>query len=561
MKRLYGRLMVIFLLSTALIGLLFVVSMYERSRKAEKQYLEQMLSGVESNLQSVWEDYEEKMWLLEEDYRNRAWAVEYILSSDTQMISEQELAIVKELMEVQGITVTGRDGRICLAVGEQSGPENDNGKVWPDGSKVVVEKTGFGEVPSYFYAEVISRSEWFASVRVDARTDRLDLLSREDMIRGTLQQATTGTETILAAIEKEKGRIVGITKNNKQALQIEEAETAEELLKLLKEIGLEGMKILRINGTYHMAVVREQEGVYLLACAGMNRILTSGARTAAEGLAGIGIISLVTVLVIHFHLKKYLFVQMGEMKREIQSILAGDQPAPDEARDSWYLPELMTLAETVRRLGRDYMEKRAGMNRMEDQLTEAWTEARFDQLTGLYNRSGFERCTQEFLSRENPCGVLVLLDLDNFKQINDTQGHPEGDRILIRFGECLRACFRKSDYIGRLGGDEFTVLLTNPVEREMLEQKFRDLLTEVHSALGIYYERDRVSVSIGAVPVDGEIKSYEGLYRCADTALYIAKYLGKDQYYFNDKKIFCMKRECVGCRQDCPRSRILKQRK
>ena len=131
----------------------------------------------------------------------------------------------------------------------------------------------------------------------------------------------------------------------------------------------------------------------------------------------------------------------------------------------------------------------------------------------------------------------------------------------MRFGECLRSCFRKSDYIGRMGGDEFTVLMPNPVERGMLEQKFRDLLTQIHCALGIYYERDRVSVSIGAVPVDGEIKSYEGLYRCADTALYIAKYLGKDQFYINDKKISCMKKECIGCRQDCPRSRILKQKK
>lgn len=560
MRRLYGRLVVIFLLSTALTGLLFIVSMYERSKKAEGQYLEQMLSGVESNLASVREDYEEKLRLLEEDYRNRAWAVEYILSSDSQMISEPELAIVKELMEVQGISVTGPDGKICVAAGEQTGPEDAYGKVWPDGSRVVVEETGFDEVPSYFYAEAESQSDWFASVRVDARMDRLELLSREDMTRSTLRQATTGTETTLAAIEKEKGRVVGITQNNAQELQIDGVDTAEDLLEVLEEIHQEGLKILKINGTYHMAVVKEQEGTYLLACTGMNQIMESGVRTAAEGLAGIGLVSLVTVLVLHFHLKKYLFGQMSQMRQEIQNILAGGQPAPETSADTWQLPELSPLAETVRRLGRDYLEKREGMIRMEDQLTEARTEARFDQLTGLYNRSGFERCTEEFLDSANPSGVLVLFDLDNFKKINDSEGHPEGDRILVRFGECLRSCFRKSDYIGRLGGDEFTVLMPNPVEREMLEQKFRDLLAQVHSALGIYYERDRVSVSIGAVPVDGEIKSYEGLYRCADTALYIAKYLGKDQFYINDKKISCMKRECIGCRQDCPRSRILKQK-
>ena len=64
-------------------------------------------------------------------------------------------------------------------------------------------------------------------------------------------------------------------------------------------------------------------------------------------------------------------------------------------------------------------------------------------------------------------------------------------------------------------------------------------------------------MSIGAVPIDGSIRDYKKLYQCADTALYISKYLGKDRFYINKKMIACMRRECISCRADCPRSRIL----
>lgn len=559
MKKLYERLAVTFILSTILIMALFVVSLYERGRKANEQYLDQLLSGVETNLKSVRLDYEEKVRLLEEDYLNRARAVDYILSSDSQMISEAELAIVKELMEVRGIAVTDREGNVCLSAGEQSGPRDAYGLVWPDGSRVVIEDAGFYEAPSYFYVETESTSQLYGSVRLDARVDRLDLISREEMVRSTLLQATTEEDTILAAVEKENGRIAGITRNNVQELQVDGVETSRELLELLEEIQKEGRRILKVNGESYMVLVREQEGTYLLALGRMKQIVDTAARTLGEGLAGIAAVSLLTVLLIHFHLKKYLFGQVSRMRGEIQQILEGGSGEQEAVCDPGQIEELKPLAETIRRLGRDHIEKREGMSRMEDQLTEAQTEARYDQLTGLYNRSGFERCTEEFLSRDDPAGVLVLFDLDNFKRVNDYEGHPQGDQILVRFAKCLRASFRKSDYIGRLGGDEFTVLMPNRIGREMLEQKFRGLLEQVRLALGPYYEKYQVSVSIGAVWVDGEIRSYEGLYQCADTALYIAKYLGKDQYYINDRKISCMRRECIGCREDCPRSRILKQ--
>lgn len=170
---------------------------------------------------------------------------------------------------------------------------------------------------------------------------------------------------------------------------------------------------------------------------------------------------------------------------------------------------------------------------MEDELLLAREEARFDLLTGLYNRNGFQHCMDVFFQQKEPLGTLILFDLDNFKKINDFEGHPEGDRILTCFAQCLRDSFRTSDHIGRLGGDEFIVLMQNTTSQELLKMRFQSVLNKVRIALREYYDKYQVSVSIGAVPITKKDTDYETLYKSADTALYIAKNMGKDQYYIN----------------------------
>ena len=178
-------------------------------------------------------------------------------------------------------------------------------------------------------------------------------------------------------------------------------------------------------------------------------------------------------------------------------------------------------------------------------------------LMSAFRERGMEVRVETLLKQEAPEGTFVLFDLDNFKRINDAEGHPEGDRVLERFAACLRECFRKDDSLGRLGGDEFAALISGPVPDERLEEIFRTVMSDVRERIGTYYKEYGVSVSIGAVPIDGKVRTYKGLYKCADTALYIAKYQGKDRYYINHEKISCMKKECIRCREDCPRSRLL----
>ena len=563
MKKLYHRLAVTFAISMLLILAFFIFSLYERSKWENYNYLSQLLTSIESNLTHASEDYEDKIALLKEDYLNRALAVEYILSNDDQIISSAQLQVLKGIMEVKAIHVIGDSGKVDISTEYEEEiyyekPEELE-KILNDhrGYEIVMDTPDFSEIPSSFYIIARSNSDRYRAVRIDADVSKLQFRSRKELIETTLKQATTEYNTSIIAVGKESGEILGITENNRQQIEIDGIQTTQELLDFLEAAREKKQILVKINGKYQTAVVNSQEKMYLIAFSALDKLYENMTWTFWEGMVGIGTICIVTIMVLHYYLKKYLFAHFEDVKDNIRRILEGNHDTKLREIQQSRIPELKPLVETILELEKEYINKTEGINRIEDQLSLAQSEAKFDKLTGLYNRRGFEQCVEEFLKEDHAAGVLVLFDLDNFKKVNDMEGHPEGDRILERFAECLNMGFRKDDFIGRLGGDEFIVLMPNAVSQESLKKKFQSILKNVKTMLGSYYEKYKVSVSIGAVPIDGTIKSYGGLYRCADTALYIAKYLGKDQYYINDKKISCMKRKCIGCRKDCPRSKLL----
>ena len=566
MKRLYRRLALTFTVSALLLVLVFTISMYERGRTESGHYLNQLLDSVEINLEKAQEDYEARLELLKEDYLNRAWAVEYVLSVNSQIASKEELSVLKELMEVQDITLIGNSGEILLSTNQDMGEiykytkeidtlsETKGGEAY----YIHIDSSGFAQRPESFYVTVGAKTEAFAAVRIDADISRVNLKSRKDLIESTLRQATTEYKTSIIAVGKESGRIVGITENNNQQFEILGIGTTEELLNLLQSAHSGGQRLLMINGEYRSTVVREREGMYLIAYSSLDSVLEHMFWSFVEGILGIGAVSVFTILLVRRHLKKYLFTYFEQVGQSISRILAGERSiAGGPAVGDSEVPEIRPLIETILELEKKYIDKAEGMTRMEGELSMAQEEAKYDKLTGLYNRSGFEERVEELLKSGNPQGTFILFDLDNFKRINDMEGHPEGDRILERFASYLGSVFRKGDSIGRLGGDEFVALISNPMPQDILKQKFDEILSGMKEVFGVYYKKYDTSVSIGAVPIDGTVRTYKGLYKCADTALYIAKHLGKNRYYINEKKISCMKRECIRCRADCPRSRLL----
>lgn len=158
-----------------------------------------------------------------------------------------------------------------------------------------------------------------------------------------------------------------------------------------------------------------------------------------------------------------------------------------------------------------------------------------DSLTGIYNRTKVKEYIDDFVSKDtNMQGVIILMDLDNFKSINDQLGHMEGDLVLKKFAEILKTQFRTSDIVARLGGDEFIVFLPNFISKAGLETKIDHILSIIRQELSSYYEQYNLSVSIGIAYLGGNNKTYEDLYQSADDAMYTAKRGGKNGYFLGD---------------------------
>ena len=150
--------------------------------------------------------------------------------------------------------------------------------------------------------------------------------------------------------------------------------------------------------------------------------------------------------------------------------------------------------------------------------------ASLDTLTGLLNRREWMGRADQALKTAGEPGVLMMLDLDHFKQINDKRGHPVGDEVLKLTGETLRAVLRSSDLVGRYGGEEFCVLLRHcePEAFERLDARLHEALARrCHEALGF-----DVAFSAGAVRVQAGETLAAAIAR-ADDQLYRAKHAGR----------------------------------
>src|ERR1044071_1116588 len=160
-------------------------------------------------------------------------------------------------------------------------------------------------------------------------------------------------------------------------------------------------------------------------------------------------------------------------------------------------------------------------------------QTQVDSLTGLFNRRAFEKKIHEEFERSkryhNPLSLLIL-DIDNFKLINDTYGHHGGDAALVKISETFREKTRQSDFPSRYGGEEFVLVLPETDQENALQAatKIHDAIRS--SAFGTTVRPFRLTVSIGVSSTSIKFYSdWQELLRDADHALYIAKNSGKDR--------------------------------
>lgn len=156
-----------------------------------------------------------------------------------------------------------------------------------------------------------------------------------------------------------------------------------------------------------------------------------------------------------------------------------------------------------------------------------------DALTGILNRGAVQTKITMTLEKEkqNPelACPLILVDLDNFKHVNDTYGHMEGDLLLKAIANALSSSVRKTDIVGRLGGDEFIIYLVNVNDKKTAAKIAAKLCDAIHSLSHEKKEWEKITASVGLAFGDKNI-NWDILYRHADHALYTAKGNGKNQY-------------------------------
>jgi len=167
-----------------------------------------------------------------------------------------------------------------------------------------------------------------------------------------------------------------------------------------------------------------------------------------------------------------------------------------------------------------------------EQLRSIETRAELDQTTGLLNRQAFRELVAAQLRRPHrgPC-ALAVVDLDGFKAVNDSRGHPAGDEILGLVATAIRANLRAEDLASRYGGDEFVVYLADcPVDSALrIMERIRAVVAAVTAASG-----STVTASVGlALSTDG-VMDLDGLVDTADRALLSVKRSGKDQLFLAD---------------------------
>ena len=163
---------------------------------------------------------------------------------------------------------------------------------------------------------------------------------------------------------------------------------------------------------------------------------------------------------------------------------------------------------------------------------ETKSELEKDSLTGFLNRRSFEEKIEKFLRKPMSYGTFFMMDMDNFKSVNDTYGHLAGDELILTFVDIIKNCVREQDFVCRVGGDEFAIFFPY-LDKEKVIRKRADEIINCFAK-----ERDRLgysncSVSIGIMTKYAKSNNmdYDNLYKCADNALYYVKNNGKDGFH------------------------------
>ena len=215
-----------------------------------------------------------------------------------------------------------------------------------------------------------------------------------------------------------------------------------------------------------------------------------------------------------FGIQNVIIAPLFDKNNEISSFISVNNRS--------YTTRNQTLTCIIAKSISDYREKLLLEKRYAEEIV-------LDPLTNLLNKMA----TQNIISRkldDGIMGVLFIIDIDHFKNLNDTLGHSVGDIVLVEIANEIKGTFRNSDVVGRIGGDEFMVFCPNPIADALVLTKAKSICKNCNK---VYKKDDQfaeISASVGILRIDGKVKTFEGVYEQVDKALYTAKKNGRNQF-------------------------------
>ena len=165
------------------------------------------------------------------------------------------------------------------------------------------------------------------------------------------------------------------------------------------------------------------------------------------------------------------------------------------------------------------------------EVTDIKSKSQQDALTGLWNRAYTEGAVNEILEKGG-CGALFMIDMDNFKAINDNYGHIEGDNTLKMFAETMRKFSKDGDVLCRIGGDEFVMFVNGRLSKSEIGNLAGDIISDLCFKIEQKKFETNSSVSIGIAQIPNDGSDFNTAYNAADKALYYVKQNGKNSYHF-----------------------------
>jgi len=282
-------------------------------------------------------------------------------------------------------------------------------------------------------------------------------------------------------------------------------------------------------------------------------LLSSPSLKAAKFILIISLLALIIELIMLYLVMKKKVIEPLETFIDASSAIEAQRydkitgnilPLPDQLDN-----EIGKLAKLFKSMSSSLQQFRGDMQHLthtlEDQVKirtrelqkakdKAEKEATIDSLTQIPNRHSFYNRAKALLQQADHAGSTVcflMLDIDFFKIINDSYGHPQGDQVLVACARTIEKTIRDKDLLGRLGGEEFAVILpgTSLEEAQVIAERIRARIAELSFHTSLHTQRFHTTISIGISSSSETIYAYELLYKHADLALYDAKQTGRNR--------------------------------